>query len=109
MTYIYKGTSYEVHTGARGGQYIMLGDKKHYIKKSTTRKSSNKKSKPEIKAKPLKLTGLPKTYVCYYALYKNGELVDDFKEWCKAYSELEARAEFESRYPNHTIQQIIKQ
>lgn len=40
-----------------------------------------------------------KRYICYYEERdKNGELVDDFKEWCDAYSESEARREFESRY-----------
>ena len=37
---------------------------------------------------------------------KNGELVDDFKEWCDAYSESEARREFESRYRHSSSTKI---
>ena len=48
-----------------------------------------------------------KRYICYYEeRNKNGELVDDFKEWCDAYSESEARREFESRYRHSSSTKI---
>lgn len=41
----------------------------------------------------------PYTYIGYYYEYdENGERVDDFKEWCYAYSKEEARRELEDRY-----------
>ena len=37
-------------------------------------------------------------YIGYFYEYdNNGEIVDDFKEWCNADSKIEAVAEFQSR------------
>lgn len=42
-----------------------------------------------------------KAYVCNFVeLGSDGEIIDDFSEWCYAESEEAARAEFESRYDN---------
>ena len=51
-----------------------------------------------------------KKYYCYYSIYRNGELYDDWSEWCNASSYEEAKVEFESRYPhqNVNIDQIIE-
>lgn len=44
---LYKGIEYEVYTGPRGGQYILINNKKHYIKslkKETQSKNISKDS-----------------------------------------------------------------
>lgn len=53
-----------------------------------------------------------KRYICYYEERIDGELVDDFKEWCTAYSEDEARDYFEDNYrhnPNVQISMIVEE
>lgn len=73
----------EIKTGPRGGKYwIDESGKKHYL--------SNKDKKIS------KTSPKEKTYICYFIQRdENGEMVDDFKEWTKAYSEREAREYFE--------------
>lgn len=54
----------------------------------------------------------PKKYICYYEERIDGELVDDFKEWCTAYSEDEAREYFKDNYchnPNIQISMIVEE
>lgn len=102
--------TFKILTGPRGGQYyIDETGKKHYVKKSAIKKSP---SKYKVQ-KPAKFTEPKlKRYVCYYAQYENDEMVDDFKEWCDAYSVNEARSEFEARYshnPNIKIQDIVNE
>lgn len=76
-------------TGPRGGKYWLdENGKKHYvISKKTTKKKTSKKEPKES------------TYICYFIQRdENGEMVDDFKEWTKAYSEQEARDYFEHEH-----------
>ena len=80
-------------TGPRGGTY-WLDDKgvKHYVK--------GKKETPKPKVK----TPEVKTYICYYKVVdENGYYVDDFKEWCKATSKLDAETEFRDRYAEEIL------
>ena len=54
----------------------------------------------------------PKKYICYYEERIDGELVDDFKEWCTAYSKDEAREYFKDNYrhnPNVQISMIVEE
>ena len=78
--------------GPRGGTYwIDDNGKKHYVKDKKVVTSTKKSTKKEQVSK----------YYCYYNQYnENGELVDDFKEWCSATSLNEARTEFKNRYWN---------
>ena len=73
--------------GPRGGTYwIDDNGKKHYVK-----------GKQAILTKEEKVK--LKTYICYYNVYnKEGELIDDFKEWTKETSKLDAEIEFRNRY-----------
>lgn len=48
-----------------------------------------------------------KTFVCYYSKYdENGEMIDNFSEWCSAKNLIEARDIFRDRYPNLSIDLI---
>lgn len=76
-------------TGPRGGKYWLdENGKKHYVtSKKTTKKKASKKEPQE------------RTYICYFRqLDEDGEIVDDFKEWTKAYDIEEARAHFEHEH-----------
>jgi len=52
-------------------------------------------------------------YICYYEeRSEDGELLDDFKEWCDAYSEDEAREYFKDNYshnPRVEISMIVQE
>lgn len=77
----------DIKTGPRGGKYwIDDNGKKHYV--------TSKKTK-----RPKKVEPKERVYICYFRqLDEDGEMVDDFKEWTKAYSEQEARAYFEHEH-----------
>lgn len=65
---------------------------------------------PKVKKSPI-VERKSKKYICYYEERINGELVDDFKEWCTAYSEDEAREYFKDNYrhnPNVQISMIVE-
>lgn len=79
------------YTGSRGGKY-WLDDKgkKHYV---------SQKKKAVTKTPTVKQVNTRKTYIgYYYVLDSDGYRVDDFKEWCDAYSAQEAEEEFRDRY-----------
>ena len=79
--------------GPRGGTY-WLDDKgkKHYVQGKQA--IVKKEDKPKMK-----------TYICYYNVYnKEGELVDDFKEWCKETSKHDAEIEFRNRYSKQLLE-----
>lgn len=112
MTHKYKGKEYEVQTGAKGGQFFVDDTgKKHYLKSATPKKTTKKKSTEAIK-KEVESTDFIKRYVCYYSRYKDGEMVDDFKEWTDAKSYNEAKEYFENEYrhdENVKIELITKE
>ena len=77
------------------------------LKPSYTPKAS---IQPKVKKSPI-VERKSKKYICYYEERINGELVDDFKEWCTAYSEDEAREYFKDNYrhnPNIQISMIVE-
>lgn len=89
-----KGVEYDEYVGTKGGHYyINAKGKKVYLKEQAqpvTEKVIN-----VVKPKESKLT----RYIGYFRqLDKEGCAVDDFKEWCEAYSEDEARRKFEDDY-----------
>lgn len=77
----------DIKTGPRGGKYwIDDNGKKHYVTSKKTKRSKKVEPKERV-------------YICYFRqLDEDGEMVDDFKEWTKAYSEQEARAYFEHEH-----------
>lgn len=79
--------------GPRGGTYWLDDEgKKHYVKGKQAIVKKEDKSKM-------------KTYICYYNVYnKEGELVDDFKEWCKETSKHDAEIEFRNRYSKQLLE-----
>ena len=99
MTHKYKGKEYEVQTGPRGGHYIINDEGKKIsvkVKIESTKKKSINSIKQQEEAPKLK------KYICYYEKRdKNGELVDDFKEWTNAYSYDEAKRYFKDEYSNN--------
>lgn len=51
-----------------------------------------------------------KKFICYYSKRdKNGELIDDFKEWCNARNKAQAMEIFKDRYPNLSIDLICEE
>lgn len=97
---------HEILTGARGGQYwIDEKGKKHYISQqgpvAKPKTSVNRLPAPISQRRLNKTTNKDlTTYICYY-LQRNpntGDIMDNFKEWCKARNIDEARKEFEDRY-----------
>lgn len=46
---LYKGIEYEVYTGPRGGQYILINNKKHYVK---SLKKATQSKKEDISENP---------------------------------------------------------
>lgn len=102
--YKYKGKEYEVQTGPRGGLFFIDDNgKRHSVKsdkpkKKVTKEKKSEKVDPSKKVLP-QITPKLKRYVCYYEKRnEKDELVDDFKEWCDAYSYEEAEREFKDRY-----------
>lgn len=97
-THKYKGVEYEIQQGKRGGSFFIDGDgKKHYLKGTSTSKTTTKRSIDPIKKQEEK--PVLKRYIGYYRkVDENGEMIDDFSEWCDAYSYDEAKREFEDRY-----------
>ena len=79
--------------GPRGGTYWLDDEgKKHYVKGKQV--IVKKEDKPKMR-----------TYICYYNVYnKEGELVDDFKEWCKETSKHDAEIEFRNRYSKQLLE-----
>ena len=76
-----------------------------YSKPKTKVKNGSHQAKKVCSVSPS--TPKLKRYICYYEERdKNGELVDDFKEWCDAYSESEARREIENRYRHRNSTKI---
>ena len=86
-----------------GGVKVIVFLKPSYAPKVSVQPKVKKSSIAEKKSK---------RYICYYEERVNGELVDDFKEWCEAYSEDEAREYFEDNYshnPNVQISMIVEE
>jgi hypothetical protein len=92
---MYKGKDYPIQVGAKGGKFFIDDSgKKHYIKEN-----SPKKKKEEKK---------PHRYICYYYIVKDGERIDDYKEWCTAYSYMEAEQYFKREHPKDEIGLITR-
>lgn len=102
-----KGVKHTCVKGPRGGYYYIDDNgKKKYIKDTKptkTKSSGNFSFKKEEAPKP-------KHYTAWIDVRdENGELVDDYKLWCNAFSEDEARTHFEGEIgSNDTITMIIE-
>ncbi len=92
---MYKGKDYPIQVGTKGGKFFIDDSgKKHYVKED----------KPKRKKKEDK----PHTYICYYSVMKDGERIDDYKEWCHAYSYIEAEKYFKEEHPKDVIELITR-
>lgn len=82
-----KGTTYTLYEGSKGGHYYLNANKRKVYVKDTPKKVEPKKTEPK-----------KHRYIAYFEQVEDGCMVDDFKEWCDAYSVAEARDIFENRY-----------
>jgi hypothetical protein len=112
-----KTMKFKVEKGPRGGQfYIDETGKKHYIKKTTKKyvertvlTSANTINEKVKKTVPVQQP-IVKRYTANYVVRdpESQEMIDDFNEWCDAYSKEEAMSEFKKRYPKIDDITIIK-
>lgn len=90
--YKYKGIEYPIQEGKKGGKFIIANTGKKVYLKSENHREQKEVTPPEIKNYK---------YVAWFDVRnKNGELVDDFKEWCISSSQTAAFNYFCSEHPN---------